>query len=367
MAVTIVSKNSSGNNSADIIKSFKKSMGDQVAYQGNEIQEVGRIPTGIFALDLALNGGIPRRRVTIAWGAEASCKTAISYLLMAQVQREGQKAVYLDLEHSLDPTWAVRFGLNMDELIVLEPQYAEQAVDMVEAMLDASDVGIVVVDSIAAMTTDNEIASSAEKMNVGGNSYIVGKMIRKAVSAFTRGANAPSLFLINQVRQKIGVMYGSSDTMPGGNSLKFASAMTLKLYGKPEIVKEVHPHIPTFNHITGSISKAKVPVNSRSFEFDLTMLEHGNMKVGMSPSWNFVASRCKELGILKQEKLGKPWVMLGVEAPNQKELRQLYETDNVFMQKIHDLLIAAEKGKELTLVDIEGSTVDTETGEIING
>jgi recombination protein RecA len=362
MAVTIVSKNSSGNNSAEVMKAFKKSMGDSVAHQGNEITEVRRIPTGIFALDLATGGGIPRKRISIVWGAESSSKTAISYLLMAQVQREGQKAVYIDLEKSFSPDWASKFGLNVDDLIVLDPQYAEQAVDMVEAMLCASDVGIVVVDSVAAMTTDNEIASSAEKMNVGGNSYIVGKMIRKAVNCLNRD-NEPSLFLINQSRIQIGKMFGDPTCQPGGNSLKFASSMTLRLYGKPEIVKEVHPQIPTFNHITGTIQKAKVPVTSRSFEFDLTLLAHGNMEVGMSPAWNFVASRCKDLGILKQEKLGKPWVMLGVEAPNQKELRHLYETDKVFMQKIHDLLIVAESGSSAGINEI----IDTDTGEVING
>jgi recombination protein RecA len=352
-------------NADELLKKFTKEMGDGVVNKGVEVKDIARIPTGIFPLDLALRGGIPRGRITITYGNESSCKTGLSYLVMAQVQREGKRAVYVDLEHSLDPTWAIQYGLNMDELIVVNPQFAEQAVDIIEGFLYADDVGIVVVDSLAAMTTDNEIASSAEKMNVGGASYIIGKMVRKAVIALAAAAkkgNYPSLFCINQIRNKIGVLYGSSDTMPGGNSLRFASSLTIKLYGKDEIVKEVSPDIPTFKLITGSIQKAKMPIMAKAFEYSLTMLPHGNLKVGQAPTWNFVASYCKNAGAMTQAGQGKPWKLLGKEGSTQKELKAFYEIDQVYRQAIHDFIIQRETSKGVA-EEVE-EVVDTETGEI---
>ena len=373
MTVSIV--NSSGGSEAlAIIKKFKKDMGDGVAHMGNEALSVLRIPTGILALDVATNGGIPRNRISITWGSEASGKTAIAYLLMAQVQREGQRAVYVDMEGTLDPAWTALFGVNMSDLIVLQPDFAEQAVDMVEAMLYASDVGIVVVDSIAAMTTDNEIASSAQKMIVGGNSYVVGKLVRKSVVALGKGReHRPALFLINQSRYEIGKMFGDPLKFPGGNALKFASSMTLRLYGKLEIEKDVNPVNPTFLHVTGSIQKAKVPVISRSFEYDLTLIPHGNLGIGMSPSWNFVASKCKDIGLMTQAPKGdKEWSLCGKTAKTQKELRNWYETDKAYSLLINSLITKEAAASGVFEIDPVPSApsalkIDTETGEILSG
>ena len=365
MAIIFKQNGKTMSDAKSVLAKLQKDMGEEIGQQGIELKDIGRIPTGIFPLDLALGGGFPKGRVSIIYGSEGSCKTALTYLLMAQVQREGKKAVYLDIESSLDPTWAVKFGINMKELIVITPAFAEQAVDVVEAMLYASDVGIVVIDSIAAMTTDNEIASSAEKMNVGGNSYVVGKMIRKAVSAMSReGHNNhyPALVCINQIRMKIGQMFGNPETFPGGNSLRFASSLTIKLYGKDEIVKEVHAAIPTFKVITGSVQKAKMPILSKAFEYNLTLIPHGNLSVGQAPTWNFVALTCKNMGLLKQAGAGKPWILLGREGATQKELRALYETNIEFSQAVHQAIIDNENSKGV-LGEVE-EVIDDETGEI---
>ena len=350
---------------AEVLKKLRKDMGDEIGQQGVEIKEVGRIPTGIFPLDLALGGGFPRGRVSIVYGNEGSCKTALTYLLMAQVQREGKKAVYLDIESSLDSSWAAKFGINMKELIVITPAFAEQAVDVVEAMLYADDVGIVVIDSIAAMTTDNEIASSAEKMNVGGNSYVVGKMIRKAVSAMSREAHNnhyPALVCINQIRMKIGVMFGNPETFPGGNSLRFASSLTVRLNGKDDIVKEVHADIPTFKIITGSVQKAKMPILSKAFEYSLTLIPHGNMKVGQAPTWTFIATYCRNAGLLTQAGAGKPWTLLGKTGNAQKDIKLIYETDIAYSTLVHQSIIAYENNKGV-IGEVE-EAIDPDTGEI---
>ena len=763
-----------------VLAKLRKDMGEGIGQQGVELKAIERIPTGIFPIDLALSGGVPRGRVTIIVGNESSGKTALTYLLMAQVQREGKKAIYIDLEASMDATWASKFGLNMKDLIIITPSYAEQAVDVVEALLYSDDVGIIVIDSIAAMTTDNEVASSSEKAAVGGASMIIGKMIRKAVVALSKEAHNnhyPALVCINQIRclpldslvstpyglksiedlnigdpilsnsgtctikamvssglvegkgltlnrrgsfklsnnhiqpilrkglavevvgsdivygdwllhpipkvdwsnscsnysvsaytksynldvdlafflgvyhsdgychdsydgkgfwvsftevnkerhslilenttklfgkdnvtitgykseqimvrgkdpvclvrslvgkkaitkdipkvllsssrdvvisflrgaffdthgfnsegfiftnvnpsgtktfstilarlgvfsnlvdscgcgydrlhitgldavtfrdtvgfaestkdiaakkfnyktthgargkydvipaalassiysylssmdikgrnslpyisnlravnhndlnasrvgmislltaiknkseylisclnlfesnyfseilevtdmsfeakdievegglfiadgvlthnSKIGVLYGSSDTMPGGNSLRFASSLTIKLYGKDEIVKEVHPAIPTYKVVTGTVQKAKMPILSKTFEYSLSLLPHGNIKVGQSPSWQFVATYCRNAGIMTQAGTGKPWVLLGKTGMTQKDLKQIYETDLDFSQKVHSAIIDCENNKGV-VPEVE-EVVDPDTGEI---
>ena len=365
MAV-LLKKAAAGSGDADkVLAKLQKDMGEYIGHRGVDVKDVARIPTGIFPLDLALAGGIPRGRMSIVYGNESSGKTALSYLLMAQVQREGQKAVYIDAEFTMDAKWAAQFGIDMKELIVITPAYAEQAVDVVEAMLYAKDVGIVVIDSIAALTTDNEIASSSEKMNVGGNSYVVGKMVRKAVVALSRESSNnhfPALFCINQIRHKIGQMFGNPETFPGGNSLRFASSLTLKLYGKDEIVKEVHPAIPTFKVVTGSIQKAKMPILSKAFEYNLTVLPHGNLKVGQAPTWGFVATYCKNAGMMTQAGQGKPWVLLDKEGATQKELKAIYETSAAFSQAVHEAIINRENQGGV-IGEVE-EIVDPETGEI---
>lgn len=360
-----------------VLSKLKKDMGDQIGSKGVELRSVERIPLGIFSLDLAANGGIPKGRVSVIWGVESSGKTALAYNCMRHVQQEGKKAVYIDLEQSMDSTWAVKFGLDMDELIYITPGFAEQAVDVVEAMLYAEDVGIVVVDSIAAMTTDNEIASSAEKMIVGGASYVVGKMIRKAVIALSRESHNkhyPALLLLNQQRVKIGTMFSDPNVMPGGNALKFASSMTIKIYGKDEVVKDVHPELPTYKVVTGSITKNKVPILSKAFEYNLALIPHGNIKVGQSPSWSFVATYCKNAGFLTQAAPGKPYMFFGKPYNTQKDIKLLYETNTPFAIEVQGRIISNELSKgtiktsddDSSVISVQDTqSVDQETGEIL--
>ena len=251
----------------NVLVKINKDFGQGVATVGVPKDLTDRIPTGIFQFDLATGGGIPQGKVSIIYGSESSGKTTLTLKLIAFVQRVlGKKAVFIDLENSLDMEWAEKCGVLIDELVVMHPDTAEQTVDIVEAVLYADDVGIVVLDSLGAMTTENEIQSGADKMIVGGASLIVGKMIRKAVAAMNsqkKQGFMPTLVLINQVRIKIGVMFGDPETMPGGNAVRFASSLSVRLYGKDKIIKEVHSSLPAVKEVSAIIKNRKGPVVSR--------------------------------------------------------------------------------------------------------
>jgi recombination protein RecA len=169
-----------------VLSELKKQHGDQVATKGGVFKPVPRIPTGIFPLDLATGGGIPRSRVSILYGPESSAKSMQGYLALRQVQAMGETAVLIDAEHAWDNEWGGILGLDTKKLIVVQPDNAEQAVDAVEAFLYAKDVGMVLVDSVSAMVTENEIVSGAEKQIVAGAAAIVSKMVRKATMALSR-------------------------------------------------------------------------------------------------------------------------------------------------------------------------------------
>ena len=216
----------------EIVKKMKKDYGESIAKRGSdEYVDTPRLPTGIFPFDLASGGGFPMGRVSVVFGPESSGKTNVVLKAIGKGQQiyPDKQAVFVDAEHAFDPLWARQLGVNTDRLIVIHPEYAEQAVDMIEAFLYASDVFCVALDSIAALSTQNEIESSAEKAAVGGASLVIGKLFKKATVSFNRmrnqGLMPPAFIGINQIRHKIGVMYGDPETMPGGNAIKFASSL----------------------------------------------------------------------------------------------------------------------------------------------
>lgn len=250
---------------------------------------------------------------------------------------EGQKmfpsktAVFIDAEHAFDPKWATQMGVNVDELIVVHPEYAEQAVDMIDAFLYASDVFCVVLDSIAALSTQNEIESSAEKASVGGASLIIGKLFKKATVSFNRMRNkglAPPAFIgVNQIRHKIGVMYGDPETMPGGNAIKFASSFTVRTYGKNKIDKKIHPVLPAFKETSIIIKKWKMPVNAVTAVYFMQMVAGGGHSPGHVEDWPTMKAYLSEFGYLGKTDDGKKWILFGEEFPTMTAARQFLYAD----------------------------------------
>lgn len=297
--------------SADLVAKLKKEMGANIAKMGNEqYVDTPRLPTGIFPLDLASGGGFPMGRVSLVYGPESSNKTNVCLKAIAQGQiiYPDKKAVFVDAEGSYDPVWASIMGVDTSRLIVMQPEYAEQAVDIVEAFLYAEDVFVVVLDSIAALCTQNEVESSAEKVIVGGASNAVGKMFRKATISFNRmrnqGKMPPAFIGINQIRFKIGVMFGNPETMPGGNAPKYASSFTLRVYGKNEMDKKIHPVMPAWKHVTFAIQKWKMPVLATTGEFKMLMQEGIGQKPGWVNDWNTLYKYLQELDYISKSKQG---------------------------------------------------------------
>lgn len=306
-------------NTDEIMKRVKKEFGQHVAKKGNEgYEDTPRLPSGIFAFDLASGGGFPMGRVSIVFGPESSGKTNIVLKAIGEGQKlyPDKKAVFVDAESSYDEAWAHQLGVDTENLIVVNPEYAEQAVDIIEAFLYAQDVFVVALDSIAALATQNEIESSAEKAAVGGASLVIGKLFRKATVSFTRmrnqGIMPPAFIAVNQVRHKVGVMYGNPETMPGGNALKFAASFIVRLYGKNEMDKKINAVMPAYKKTSIIIQKWKMPILATTAEFMMQMLDGGGGRAGEVHDWNTVAKYLRELDYLhKGEKAG--WIMFGEE------------------------------------------------------
>lgn len=313
---------------AEILKKMKKEYGDSVATMGSDsFVDTPRLPTGIFPFDLASGGGFPMGRVSVVYGPESSNKTNVVLKAIGQGQLlyPDKQAVFVDAEGSYDPKWARMLGVDTDKLIVIHPEYAEQAVDMIEAFLYASDVFVVALDSIAALSTQNEIESSAEKASVGGASLVVGKLFKKATVSFNRMRNQghmpPAFIGINQIRTKIGVMYGDPETMPGGNAIKFASSFTVRLYGKNILDKKINPVMPSFKETNIIIKKWKMPILAINAQFSMQMLEANGRYPGHVEDWNTIANYLKELDYLgKAEKGG--WNLFGETYKTLEECKQ---------------------------------------------
>jgi len=297
---------------AAVIAGIKKAKGTGVVYQGSTIPPVRRIPTGVFEFDLATGGGFPKGRLSIVYGPESSGKSNICYCAAREAQRgpeECNKVVWIDLEGTFDPKWVAQFGVDLDNLVVVKPGYGEEAADLIHGLMQADDVALVVVDSVAMMTAAKEVEQSLEKFDVGTSSLLIKRLCNKmAISMAIEGRrdHQPAIIFINQTRFKIGVMFGDPETFPGGNAQRFLSSLTIRTYGKNEIVKEIHPDLPVFKDTSVIIKKAKVPVSQVKFEYKMTMYAHGDLQVGATASWNTVSTHLKAHGIIAPCKNG--WV-----------------------------------------------------------
>lgn len=347
-----------------VLAELRKQHGEQVATKGGKFKPVPRIPTGVFPFDLATGGGFPRSRVAILYGTESSTKSIQMYLAMRQVQLMGETPVLVDCEHAWDNEWGGILGLDTKNLIVVQPDNAEQAVDAVESFLYAKDVGMVGVDSVSAMVTENEITSGAEKMIVAGAAGIVSKMVRKSTVALSKEnklGHMPALVVISQTRYEIGKTHGDPEKFSGGNALKFASSLTVRLYGKKVMVERVDKHKPAHITVSGIVKKYKCPIIGRTFEFDMPLVAQGDQQVGQVEAWNTVASFLKAQGQLaKKEKGG--WVLFGHDYKVLEEIRDQYRAEEKFARRCEDAVTEAAKKIDKMPVNAK---IDKETGEIL--
>jgi recombination protein RecA len=194
---------------------------------GGVIQDIEFISTGSIGLDVALGGGLPKGRICEIYGPESSGKTTLTLQSIAQCQKNGGTAAFIDAEHALDPVYAEKLGVNMDELLISQPDTGEQALEIVDMLCRSGAVDLIVIDSVAALTPKAEIEGEMGDSHMGLHARLMSQALRKLTGNIKR-ANTLVIF-INQIRMKIGVMFGSPETTTGGNALKFYASVRLDI------------------------------------------------------------------------------------------------------------------------------------------
>lgn len=248
---------------AQIEKNFGK--GAIIKLGANQTMKVDAIPAGSMGLDLALGiGGVPRGRIVELYGPESSGKTTVALHIIAEAQKQGGEVAFVDVEHALDPKYAAAVGVDVDNLLVSQPNSGEEALEIMEALVRSGAIDVVVLDSVAALTTKAEIDGNMGDSNVGQLARLMSQAMRKLTPLLSK-TNCVAVF-INQIREKIGVMYGNPETTPGGRALKFYSSVIIDVR-KGEPIKNGTELIGNRTKI--KVKKNKVAPPFKECEFDI--------------------------------------------------------------------------------------------------
>lgn len=361
-------------NLAEVLAGIRKDKGDKVVVTGDKIPVVRRLPTGIFEFDFYTGGGFPCGRYTIVYGPESSNKTNLCLSAVANAQKRPapcNKAVWVNIEQSFDPIWAEKMGVNIQDLLVVQAGYGEEAIDLVDALVRAEDVAILVVDSMAGLIASKEIAQSVENYDIGSSALLIKRMVNKLMIAFGESQKKdhdPCVILINQTRFKPGVMFGDPETMPGGEAQKFLSSLRVRLSSKSVIDKATNTLLFKDTHVV--VKKAKIPVRATSFDFKLCVHAHEDLKVGETDSFNTVKSHLQALNILV--KTPKGWAIQtgdplhpAINFLTLTAMQDRYTKDTPFRMVMQGLVIEAYQDKLVLVEETDYSPKDVPPGEVV--
>lgn len=318
------------------VSQIKKQFGDGAIMslgKHSSEREVAVIKTGALALDIALGiGGVPRGRVVEIYGPESSGKSTLALHIVANAQKNGGLAAYIDAEHALDPSYAAKIGINLDDLLISQPDSGEEALNIAETLARSNAVDVIVIDSVAALVPKSELEGEIGDQFVGLQARLMSQALRKLTSALAK-SNTCAIF-INQIREKIGVMYGNPETTTGGRALKFYSSIRLDIRRTAGIKGTDGNEIG--NRVKVKVSKNKMAPPFQVAEFDI-LFNEGISRTGsaidMATEFNVVEKKGAWFSF-KGQRLGQGREAVREELKNNTKL--LEEIESLIVQHCKD-------------------------------
>lgn len=332
---------------ADMVKAIQEKYGKNVAGFSVSKKDPGKSPTGIFPLDYTFAGGIPNGRISVFYGRESSGKSCLAILAIATYQKlhPDRPCVFVDVEGHYDSVWAQKLGVDIDKLVLLRCSYAEMYVDALDGLLQMEDLGLVVLDSLAAFSPKAELEDSVEQSHMGKVSQIQSVMVRKiehALNVMHRDYGyAPPVIVVNQVRANFDKKnkYSPDDKIAGSRNHAHAGILLVKVAGYP-VKDPKSTSVPVMNEITITITRAKMKTLNKGVKFKLVLEDHGNYKIGdIADEHNFILSQLDSMGQKIKNTTGGGFIIAKQAYRTQKEFKDRLSTDFEFANGIKKSII----------------------------